>query len=120
MGYRTSFGLNWTNESWQPERKSANPVDVALASAIADYIEEHETMCYAFDENGDAAEPCKWYECEEDIRAMSLKFPGVLFHLSGEGEDAGDVWDMFAKDGKLQRCQAEVIRAKAPKAGGWK
>jgi hypothetical protein len=48
----------------------------------------------------------KWYEHEEDMKKLSLQFPDVLFTLSGEGEEAGDVWKKYFKNGKVQVAKA--------------
>ena len=49
---------------------------------------------------------CKWYNHEKDMRAYSKKHPKVLFELSGEGEEAGDLWKEYYLNGKMQRAKA--------------
>jgi hypothetical protein len=53
-------------------------------------------------------ERVKWYEHEADLRALSARFPGVLFTLSGEGQEARDLWTAYHRDGLLQRVQARI------------
>jgi len=55
------------------------------------------------------SEEIKWYEHEKDMRNFSEKHPGVLFKLSGEGEDNGDIWVEYYKNGKMQRCKADIV-----------
>jgi len=43
--------------------------------------------------------PTKWYDWREHMQTVSLSFPGVLFTLSGEGEEAGDQWIAWFRDG---------------------
>jgi hypothetical protein len=52
---------------------------------------------------------CKWYEHEEDMRKLSALFPDVLFTLSGEGEESGDIWKMYVKGGKSHSVSAEIV-----------
>lgn len=43
----------------------------------------------------------KWYDCLKDITEVSKKFPNQEVHVAGQGEEQGDVWKAFAKDGVL-------------------
>lgn len=52
---------------------------------------------------------CKWYDHEAEMRRLSAVFKNVLFRLDGEGEEQGDVWVKYFKNGKMQECRAEVI-----------
>ena len=51
----------------------------------------------------------KWYEHEKDMRAYSLKHPETVFVLKGEGEEAGDIWVEYYKNGKMQREKAKIV-----------
>ena len=62
-----------------------------------------ETLEYVLNEGS-----TKWYEHDEDMKAVSLLFPGVLFELSGEGEESGDLWRTYYKDGKMQHSPANT------------
>ena len=54
---------------------------------------------------------CKWYEHETDMKALSLRFPEVLFTLHGEGEESGDVWNKYFRNGKCQVAKGVVTIA---------
>lgn len=51
----------------------------------------------------------KWYTCSADMKEFSLAFPDVVFKLHGEGEEAGDLWDEYFKNGMSQECRADII-----------
>jgi len=51
----------------------------------------------------------KWYSCDEDIAELSKHFPGVLFELSGDGEENNDTWSLWARDGRSYKEFVEVV-----------
>ena len=54
-------------------------------------------------------ETVKWYEHERDMRIYSKKHPNTLFILRGEGEESGDIWLEYHKNGLMQRCRAKLV-----------
>ena len=48
----------------------------------------------------------KWYSFDEDMKNYSKNFPDTVFKLSGEGEENGDIWYRYYKNGKVQVCKA--------------
>lgn len=50
--------------------------------------------------NVDGSETIKWYEYHENMIEISRKYPDVVFCLRGEGEESGDIWQSFYKNGK--------------------
>lgn len=56
---------------------------------------------------GEWTSEVKWYEHQEDIKQLSLRFPGVVFVVdgNGEGRDYGepDIWRAYCKDGHWVR-----------------
>ena len=51
----------------------------------------------------------KWYGWEDDIKALSRKYPALLFSLEGEGEESGDIWKAWARNGKVVTAQAKIV-----------
>ena len=50
-----------------------------------------------------------WSFCDEDLIAISEKFPNVLFTLTGHGDNADDIWRTCYKGGMLQTDCADVV-----------
>ena len=50
----------------------------------------------------------KWYDHEEHMKEVSLKFPDQLLVLEGDGEEQGDQWKAYYKNGKVQVCKAII------------
>lgn len=51
---------------------------------------------------------CKWYDHDEHMKEVSEKNPDIVFELFGEGEESGDIWYKYYKNGKKQVCQGKV------------
>lgn len=114
MGYYTSFELSWT------PHKKCKLTQEELDTQIGAYIEDEDNeLCCALEPDGSSYVSIKWYEHMDDMRAVSKKFKDVLFHLTGKGEESGDVWDAFFLNGKGQKHHAELIRAEEPDEDAW-
>ena len=85
MGYYTDFELNY----------SSNERD-----KVQERLEEISNG-YTGNDSG-----VKWYNHEEDMKQLSREFPDILFELCGEGEESGDIWEKYFKNGKMQCCKA--------------
>lgn len=101
MGYYTSFKMvvlengQEVNEIQFPEFSN---VDLDQGSLSISSLIEH------------TSDSCKWYDHEEEMIEYSKKFPQLVFILDGDGEEAGDVWREFYKNGKTYRWELEVVR----------
>lgn len=89
MGYYTWYRIEITPDSEE----------------VRAFIDAAANLSYALDEDGDS---CKWYNHEDDMLRLSREFPDILFELHGEGEEAGDLWRKYFKNGKVQRCPAII------------
>lgn len=87
MGYYTRFQLKVINGD-----KSVN---------YEESITESTSGCFE--------DECKWYDFEEQMKAYSLLHPEVTFRIYGEGEESGDVWRAWFKNGKMFRTYAEFV-----------
>jgi hypothetical protein len=79
---------------------------------IEDLIAECEGAGYALKDNGDCSQECKWYGHKKDLTEFSKKHPDALFMLSGKGEENGDAWIEYYRNGKVQVCEAVYVYPK--------
>lgn len=74
-----------------------------------DHETDHEKgIAESNDYMGCFDEEIKWYDHEEDMRKYSKKYPDVLFKIEGEGEESGDLWVEYHKNGRMQRCKGKI------------
>jgi len=114
MGYYTNFDL--TLKAVDPAKveeaheyiKNLNSEQSNIDGYSSDYM-------YQFDEYDDGGDGTyhgyswKWYDHDDDLLKLSLKFPDVLFILDGEDEEGGDIWRSYYKNGKTKRLDAEIV-----------
>lgn len=96
MGYYTSYKLS-VLEGGDEEQ------------LIKEFREDSDGAEYAIDEDGYTNESCKWYDSKSDLLKFSVKRPEAIFCLEGEGEENGDVWKLYVKDGHFQECRAKMV-----------
>lgn len=105
MGYYTSYKLDIIDPEGVhgPNQRREN-LDI-----IDQFRKENDNAAYAIDEEGHCQESCKWYDSEKDLVEFSKKHPKTLFKLRGEGEESGDLWELYVQDGIKQFCKAKVV-----------
>lgn len=91
MGYYTRYQLR--------------NIHLLSEEAIAALEDAADVLPYILSEYCDST---KWYEHEADMLAISKRFPKDLFHLYGDGEESGDMWHKYFKNGKMQICKAQI------------
>lgn len=96
MGYYTSYQLELITDGYEP-------------SIIGDLRRENENAEYALSEDGSYGESCKWYDYEIEMTEFSKKYPDTIFILTGEGEESGDLWKCYFRDGKSQHIKARIV-----------
>lgn len=103
MGYYTVFQGEVSGPSPFLEQfeKDANEgetfslYDISLSDFFDDYIYGGQSM--------------KWYDSDADMKNLSKNYPALLFTLSGEGEDSGDIWRAYYRNGKGLRVAARIV-----------
>lgn len=86
MGYYTRYDI------------SENPQTVQQA------IEEKSQ--YSF--YGGQTDTVKWYDWKEHCLEVSKDFPNLVIKVEGDGEEQGDQWKAYIKNGKIQIAKAVV------------
>jgi hypothetical protein len=51
----------------------------------------------------------KWVAHHKDMRALSAQYPDWSFTVDGVGEDGGDIWRIYYKNGKSQDANARLV-----------
>ena len=104
MGYYTTFELRVQN------KEQDTPENVqAIQDAI---IEQESDNRHVFDNDGQSVWSdggIKWYEYTEHLIEISKKLPNLVIQVDGEGEEVGDIWRAFWKDGLVQEVKRTVI-----------
>lgn len=50
----------------------------------------------------------KWYDWQEHCKEVSKNFPNLVIKVEGDGEEQGDQWKAYIKNGKIQITKAVV------------
>ena len=98
MGYHTAFELSIINS------------EISISDVFSQLSEnEFSGLGYAIDQDGCCIDNVNWFDHEEDMTALSLKFPDIVFMLYGDGEDRDDKWVKYFKNGKIQACYGQIV-----------
>jgi len=96
MGYYTRFSLNIIGE-------------LPIGKNIEDFeLEISKKSVYDSDYNLFEDE-IKWYDYSDDLKEFSKLYPELIFVVDGEGEESGDIWRAFYKNGKEQLSVPAII-----------
>ena len=110
MGYYTYYNLNVRGI------KSFEEFAELKTSMLGKKDNIRQIIGYALDEgyynnNGEASfagnDCVKWYDHDEDMIALSKQFPDMTFQLNGDGENQGDLWETYYKNGESEDCRAD-------------
>lgn len=97
MGYYTHFELDVDKDIAETEH-------AAEYDSWEEYVgmESEYEAPYIFEDSR------KWYDYRIDMERVSLINPGILFTLTGYGEEHGDIWRSYFKDGESQHTKAVI------------
>jgi len=111
MGYYTNYDLSWTGEmaTTKPCEYCGGSGKIQIEDAVQEFV---NTVPFLYGNTepikGSLEDSCKWYDHETDMKRLSEQFPNVVFTLNGRGEESGDVWVKYFKNGKMQSSKAEI------------
>lgn len=109
MGYYTEFELELERSTDEFPTVASIYDDYKLKYATGETDIDFSGFHYAIDKNGEMRDSCKWYEHDAELSALSTLYPDVMFLLKGEGEENGDMWHLYVKNGKSVLKTAKVV-----------
>lgn len=92
IGYETRYTLEHDN----PDATDAINEAIENQTGYVDFSRGHVT-------------DSQWDDWYDDMRMVSVLFPGTMFILTGVGEDNLDMWKARFIDGMVEEVRAEVI-----------
>jgi hypothetical protein len=107
VGYYTRYTLEI-----DPPQPGIEKAMVEVSDEFAWFVgypgEFDEDFSHGWD--GNNMEPSKWYSHDSDMKKLSALYPGVRFHLEGEGDEQGDVWKRTYLNGEIAvKKRAKVV-----------
>lgn len=104
MGYYTKFKGKVSGDGVSMA-KFENDAEKEITFGSYDFPLSDFNNKYGF---GDG-ETYKWYGYDSDMLGLSDKYRNLLFELTGEGEESGDLWKSWYRNGKSVRAEAQIV-----------
>lgn len=98
MGYYTRYEVEAMNDSMELDMATMGedmPIEELIGTYTGGYSNPFE-------------ESCKWYDHMVDMDRFSKDFPNVTFKLTGTGEESGDMWVAYFRNGKSYKEKAKI------------
>ena len=109
MGYYTYFEMEMENLDDESNVTEEEVVEALIKeSAWFDSFDRGKDFEELFNDG------LKWYDWEDDMKAVSLSFPNVVFTLWGRGEEYDDLWKGFFYKGRSFYSPAKIIYDEPP------
>ena len=107
MGYYTTYELEVIGKDVEIP---ASFIEEAKKYGIAvqPEIDHHKAIADMSGYDYIFGDSIKWYDHEKEMRGYSQMYPNLVFKLSGEGEESGDIWVKYFKNGKMQVCKVKI------------
>ena len=94
MGYQTRYRLELEGNSDEIDFLKLEFVHISTIEPRNYYIKN----LLQYDEH-----EAKWYDHENDLKELSINYPLIFFRLYGIGENWGDFWVKYFKNGKMTK-----------------
>lgn len=103
MGYYTTFKMG-VESSKNNDASSLNQFqyDVDSEYEFGSYELQLDWLIH-----GDC-DSLKWYDYNLDMCELSKRYPNLLLWLTGEGEESGDIWKSWYRNGKSVQVRPQM------------
>jgi hypothetical protein len=106
MGYYTRYELRVVIPDDFPKHFGL-PTEGTIIEELRQY--DTDGAEWALTSDGSTGDSTKWYDHEEIVAEFSKQYPTCVFVLKGEGEEPGDLWVKYFRNGKKQVSNARII-----------
>lgn len=103
MGYYTSFELG-IEKGVEQDQDSLQKFLDDIKNEVT-FGEYDLTIAELYSGDSDSM---KWYGWVEDMQSLSKSYPNLLIWLTGRGEEAGDIWKAWFRNGKHVEVRPEL------------
>ena len=83
--------------------------DLEMIDNPVDGVDHRAEICAISGYSDPFGEECKWYEMTAQMIEYSKNYPQSTFVISGEGEESGDIWKAYFKNGMRFEAKAELV-----------
>ncbi|ASR77580.1 hypothetical protein SEA_PARADIDDLES_99 [Streptomyces phage Paradiddles] len=102
MGYYTDFTLSAEGRGPIYDKMMKQKDKIVFSQGDYDFI-LGEWLDRGYSQN------LKWYDWEKDMKQLSREWPNVLFILEGDGEETGDLWKAWFRNGEMHKLEAKIV-----------
>lgn len=98
MGYNTRYKIAYKDLA------TLGSISRETKEKIQKYYESFDDEYYGITD----CDICSWYDHDTSMLKVSKEFPEVVFILSGEGEESGDLWKKYYSNGIVEIDAAKI------------
>ena len=97
MGYYTNYSISIAHGSTD------------IIEDLRDMLEKDSAYHFVIEDDLIYTEDAvKWYAHGDDMKEISKHFPDVVILVEGDGEEDGDLWREYWKNGECEGMRAEI------------